>query len=131
MKGVEPELFNSAKAVLNRAYANYSKFRVGAVLVGADGQHFQGCNVENISFGLTMCAERVALGSAIAAGVRDFSLLVLMSDSGEPIVPCGACRQVLAEFSPELRIFSRTLKGQTAEFSLSSLLPLPRQGILD
>jgi cytidine deaminase len=77
-----------------------------------------------------MCAERVALGAAIAAGERDFSLLALVADSNEPIVPCGACRQVLAEFNPALRIITSNLEGQSAELSLDHLLPKARQGIL-
>ena len=86
--------------------------------------------MENISFGLTMCAERVAVGAAVAGGTRDFRLLAIVADSKDPIVPCGACRQVLAEFNPSLRIISSTLGGQTAEFRLDELLPKPTQGIL-
>ena len=77
-----------------------------------------------------MCAERVAVGTAVQSGVRDFEELALVSDSEQPVVPCGACRQVLAEFNPSLRIRSSTLGGQTAEFDLATLLPQPRQGIL-
>jgi cytidine deaminase len=91
---------------------------------------FKGCNVENISFGLTMCAERVAIGQAIAAGVTDFAAIAIASDSSEPVVPCGACRQVLAEFAPNLRVLSSTLSGASCEFSLAVLLPAPAQGIL-
>jgi len=117
------------KARLN-AYAPYSDFAVGAALLSADGQVFSGCNVENVSFGLTMCAERVAAGAAVSQGVREFELLAIASDSAEPVVPCGACRQVLAEFAPQLRIVSSTLTGQIGEFELNQLLPAPRQGIL-
>jgi len=113
------------------AYAPYSHFKVGAALVGSTGTVALGCNVENISFGLTMCAERVAIGTALAQGIRNFRLLALISDSEEPVVPCGACRQVLAEFNPALRVISSTLGGRTAEFSLEVLLPKPRQGIMD
>ena len=119
-----------AAAVRDRAYAPYSHFKVGAALRSSSGEIFTGCNVENISFGLTMCAERVALGSAIQAGATRFEELALISDSDEPVVPCGACRQVLAEFSPDLRITARTVSGKTAEFDLAALLPRPRQGIL-
>lgn len=124
------DLVECAIAVRDAAYAPYSSFAVGAALRTPDGVVYAGCNVENISFGLTMCAERVAIGAAVAAGARTFDLLALSSDSGEPVVPCGACRQVLAEFSPNLRIVSSTLSGTTAEFELSSLLPSARQGIL-
>ena len=112
------------------AHAPYSNFKVGAALRAADGRVFTGCNVENISFGLTMCAERVAVGSAVQAGAMEFDGLAIVSDSAEPVVPCGACRQVLAEFSPGLWIVSGTTGGSTAEFQLSVLLPKPRQGIL-
>jgi cytidine deaminase len=126
----DSELFTNTTAVRDKAYAPYSNFKVGATLVAEDGSRFEGCNVENRSFGLTMCAERVVVGSAIAAGKNRFKLLTIVTDSVEPVVPCGACRQVLAEFSPNLKIISRTLKGQTLEFDLSALLPLPHQGIL-
>ena len=124
------QLLQAAEGARLRAYAPYSNFKVGAALQGSSGDVFTGGNVENISYGLTMCAERVALGSAIQAGVMEFTKLALISDSAEPVVPCGACRQVLAEFSPELEILSGTLEGARAEFSLATLLPKPRQGIL-
>ena len=120
-----------AQAAMLQAYAPFSNFKVGAVLVGAGGNRYKGANIENVSFGLTMCAERVALGVAHMAGETVFDTLVLVADSQEPIVPCGACRQVLAEFAPRLRIVSRTIDGAEAEFRLDELLPLPRQGILD
>ena len=123
-------LLQAARAARVTAYAPYSNFKVGAALRTTDGTVFTGCNVENVSFGLTMCAERVALGSAVQAGAMAFDKLALISESAEPVVPCGACRQVLAEFSPELRIVSGTLAGVTAEFELATLLPKPHQGIL-
>jgi cytidine deaminase len=89
-----------------------------------------GCNVENISFGLTMCAERVCVGRAIDQGEKVFANLAIVADTDTPIVPCGACRQVLAEFAPSLLITSWTLTGDSQEFSLADLLPLPSQGIL-
>ncbi len=124
------QLVEAARAARTTAYAPYSNFRVGAALRTTSGDVFTGCNVENVSFGLTMCAERVAVGSAVQAGAKEFSELALVSDSAEPVVPCGACRQVLAEFSPDLRIISSTVSGATAEFELANLLPKPRQGIL-
>lgn len=113
-----------------RAYAPYSSFLVGAALRLKSGLVVSGCNVENISFGLTMCAERVCVGRAIDQGERTFEALAIVADTETPIVPCGACRQVLAEFAPELVITSWTLGGDSQEFSLADLLPLPSQGIL-
>ena len=124
------KLIAVAEAVRERAHAPYSSFKVGAALLDTDGKIFTGCNVENVSFGLTMCAERVAIGSAIAAGSTKFEAIAVVSDSNEPVVPCGACRQVLAEFSPSLPIISATTEGVVTEFTLAALLPLPRQGIL-
>lgn len=113
-----------------RAYAPYSSFLVGAALRLKSGLVVSGCNVENISFGLTMCAERVCVGRAIDQGERTFEALAIVADTETPIVPCGACRQVLAEFAPELLITSWTLGGDSQEFLLADLLPLPSQGIL-
>jgi cytidine deaminase len=127
----DEELVEMAMAVRKNAYSPYSCFQVGAALVAFDGEIFTGCNVENISFGLTMCAERVAVGVAVRKGATNFEVLALAADSAEPVAPCGACRQVLAEFSPNLRIVSSTLTGNQAEWNLSSLLPSARQGILD
>ena len=103
---------------------------MGAALLSDTGEVSSGCNVENLSYGLTMCAERVALGAAIVQGQREFKELVIFTNAVEPTVPCGACRQVLAEFCPSLKITSVTLGGQSAQFSLGKLLPLPSQGIL-
>jgi len=124
------ELISAALEARSRAYAPYSEFRVGAALLTEDGRVFTGGNVENISFGLTMCAERVAIGCAVQSGTCRPSLLAIAADSAEPVVPCGACRQVLAEFNPDLHIISSTLGGLTQRFTLNGLLPLSRQGIL-
>ena len=125
------DLREAATEARLRAYAPYSRFLVGAALRLESGLVVTGCNVENISFGLTMCAERVCVGKAIDQGERVFQSLVIVADTDMPIVPCGACRQVLAEFAPALVITSWTLAGDSKEFSLADLLPLPRQGILE
>jgi|ERR1700682_12663 cytidine deaminase len=124
------DLQQIAVAARLRAYAPYSRFAVGAALLSKSGTIVSGCNVENVSFGLTICAERVCVVKAVDQGENDFAALAIVADTEIPIVPCGACRQVLAEFSPNLLITSWTLTGQSQEFSLGDLLPLPKQGIL-
>jgi cytidine deaminase len=131
MQYTDNELVAQAIEVAGRAYAPYSKFHVGAVLVGKDGWTFAGCNVENISFGLTICAERNAVFAAVAAGCRMFSKIVIVADTEEPASPCGACRQVLAEFNPDMEIVLANFRGKSLSFRLSELLPRPTAGILD
>jgi cytidine deaminase len=122
-------LVEAAWLTRERAYAPYSKFAVGAALMAADGRVFVGCNVENLSYGLTNCAERVAIGAAVAAGAREFLAVAVVADTKLPISPCGACRQVLAEFGvPRVILANRT---ERLEFRLEDLLPRPSAGILD
>ena len=117
------QLVKAAIEVRERAYARYSKFLVGAALLSTDGQIFTGCNVENASYGLTICAERAAVVAAIAAGHQQFQLLAIATTLGAP--PCGACRQVLAEFAPNLPILLVDVNqpGQIRESNLRDLLP--------
>jgi cytidine deaminase len=115
----------SAMDVMQRAYAPYSQFRVGATLVAADGTEFHGCNVENSSYPAGICAERSALSAAVAAGHRRFSLLVVVTEATEPTPPCGICRQALVEFEPTLQIVSATVDGARMSWRLSELLPVP------
>jgi homotetrameric cytidine deaminase len=119
-----------ALAARSKAHAPYSKFPVGAAVQCQSGAVFVGANVENSSFGLTICAERIAIGTAVAAGERDFVAIAVTADSDEPIVPCGACRQFMAEFNPDLIIVSATVRGQRRIENLSHLLPDPARGIL-
>jgi len=123
------KLVNEAWQAREKAYAPYSNFAVGAALLATDGRVFIGCNVENISYGLTNCAERVAIGAAVAAGVREFLAVAVVADTGVPISPCGACRQVLAEFGvPRVMLANR---AEQLEFRLEELLPRASSGILD
>lgn len=122
-------LCDQAWLARDRAYAPYSGFAVGAALLGIDGRVFIGCNVENLSLGLTQCAERVALGAAVAAGCTAFHAVAVVADTQEPVSPCGACRQVLSEFGiPRVLLACRHSR---IEFALSELLPRPATGILD
>lgn len=118
-------LFLAARHAFRRAYAPYSKFPVGAALEGKRGEVFAGCNVENSSYGLTVCAERVALFSAIARGERSFTRLAIVTRSRTPVTPCGVCLQVLAEFCDDLEIISATTSGKKATYRLRELFPKP------
>jgi cytidine deaminase len=130
MVNTETLLQKALEARMN-AYAPYSRFAVGAALLTRSGAIFAGANVENISLGLTICAERAAVSAAIAGGEKEFVAIGVVSESDEPAVPCGACRQVLAEFNPTMRIITSTIAGKTQEFQLDELLPRPRQGLLE
>ena len=113
-------LVAAAAAVRERAYAPYSRFPVGAALRAADGTIFAGCNVENASYGLTICAERNAIAQAVAAGVRDFTAVAVVSENG--VTPCGACRQVLVEFGPEMTVIVVDVRGRRRIYTLAELL---------
>lgn len=127
----EEELIDTAMAARAHAYVPYSKFAVGAAIVTKSGRVFAGCNIENISFGLTICAERVALGAAVSSGEREIVAIYLVSKSTRPVLPCGACRQVLAEFNPEIKIVTSTIAGARETVELKDLLPRHNQGILE
>lgn len=121
--GGEAELSRAARAARRRAYAPYSGFRVGAA-VRAGGEVFSGANVENASYGLTLCAERVAVASAVAAGARRLDAVAVASGTEEPTPPCGMCLQTLAEFGgPALPVRLVGAKGRTVETTLGELLP--------
>lgn len=116
------ELVRRARAVMANAYAPYSKFHVGAAIEADDGSVYVGCNVENASYGLTICAERMAVGAAVAAGKRKLKRVAVATAVEPPATPCGACRQVLAEFGLDLEVIAA---GPTSErrWRLRELLP--------
>jgi cytidine deaminase, homotetrameric len=116
-------LLDRATAAMEHAYAPYSGFRVGAALLGSDGSVTDGCNVENAAYPSGMCAERVAVGAAVASGVRQFAAIVIVTEADVPTPPCGMCRQVLVEFAPQLEVISVTRGGAQARWSMSELLP--------
>jgi cytidine deaminase len=118
-----PTLVAAARAARRRAYAPYSSFKVGAALA-AGGRIFVGCNVENASFGLTVCAERTAVGAMVTAGVRRLDTVVVASGTTPPTPPCGMCLQTLAEFGgPDLRVLLAGAGGAVVETTLGALLP--------
>jgi len=120
--GVVDRLIEAARAAQEHAYCPYSHYRVGAALEAEDGAVFLGCNVENASYGLTICAERAAVFAAVSGGARQFRRIVVASDSEPPAPPCGACRQVLAEFGSELQVES-VGPTQSKRWRMGDLLP--------
>lgn len=122
-------LIDAATRSRSNAYAPYSAFRVAAAVLTKSGRVFTGVNIENVSLGLTMCAERVCIGAAVAAGEREFEHLAIVTDAAEPSTPCGACRQVISEFAPDLDVTCATIAGARRTFRMHELLPHANQGI--
>ena len=112
-----------AFAAMERAYAPYSNFRVGAALLASDGSITEGCNVENASFPAGLCAERAAIAAAVTRGNRAFEAIVVATEADEPTPPCGMCRQMLEEFAPHLVVISATRSGRDARWTMDDLLP--------
>ena len=127
LAGVDLELVDAARAVRANAWAPFSSFAVGAALRTTDGRILTGCNVENATYGLTVCAERVAVFTAIAAGVRpgQFAAVAVVADTAEPTPPCGACRQILWEFCGDVPVILATPAAVTTVWDLRALLPVP------
>jgi cytidine deaminase len=118
-------LIAAARRARRRAQARFSGFRVGAALETADGTIITGCNIENATYGLTMCAERVAMFKALSEGYTKFRRVAVVADTDAPTPPCGSCRQILWEFGGDLDVLLANLKRQTGTYRLADLLPLP------
>ena len=125
LDGQLDRLREAAFAAMERAYAPYSQFCVGAALLTADGTVFVGCNVENAAYPSGICAERAAVMAAVVAGHRSFRLIVVATEADEPAPPCGVCRQVLVEFAPRLQVVSVNRDGAERHWTMEELLPSP------
>lgn len=122
---IDNALIQEAIQARENAVAPFSKFKVGAALRTKAGKVFRGCNVENCTYGLTVCAERVALLSALAAGEREFDAIVVVTQSDEPGTPCGPCRQLMWEYCGDIEVTLAGLKGQRVDYTLAELFPHP------
>jgi cytidine deaminase len=121
----DSDLIAAARNARLNAHAAFSHFKVGAALEAADGTIIAGCNIENATYGLTICAERVAMFKALSEGHREFSRIVVVAETEVPTPPCGACRQILWEFGGDMEVILANLKKETGRHRLSQLLPLP------
>ena len=130
MSGSDAELVAAARDARTRAVAPYSKFKVGAALRLADGRIVTGCNVENASYALTVCAERVALLKALSDGHREFTAIAVVADTADPTPPCGPCRQLLWEYCGDIPVTLANLTDIKAHHQLAALLPFPFDGRL-
>lgn len=119
----DQDLLAAAAAAKENSYSPYSGFRVGAALLGQSGRVYTGCNVENAAYGPTNCAERTAIHTAIAAGERDFTAIAITSDGEACTSPCGTCRQVMVEFSPQIRVIMGNVHGDYQVRTAAELLP--------
>jgi cytidine deaminase len=119
------KLIAAAKAARENAHAPYSNFRVGAALHAKSGRVYTGCNVENATYGLTLCAERVAVFKAISEGERGFDAIAIVADTERLTPPCGACRQILWEFCGDIEVLAANLKGKTKSYRLGEIYPDP------
>ncbi|HKW01456.1 MAG TPA: cytidine deaminase [Vicinamibacterales bacterium] len=118
-------LVSAARAAREHAVAPYSNFKVGAALLTRDGRIYSGCNVENATYGLTVCAERVALWKALSEGARDFTMIAVVADTAAPTAPCGACRQLLWEYCGDASVILANLTSVSGQHQMRDLLPLP------
>ena len=125
MADIRQKLLEAARAVRLNAHAAFSNFKVGAALLTDEGDIITGCNIENATYGLTICAERVAVFKALSEGHRTFTRIAVVADTQEPTPPCGACRQILWEFGGDLEVILGNLEEEKARFQLKELLPYP------
>ena len=123
MKKEYKKWIKEAEKARKRAYTPYSKFKVGAAVLSVDGEIFTGCNIENASFGLAVCAERVAIFKAISEGSTKFEAVAVIGDTDKPCSPCGACRQVISEFGEDIPLIMANLKGDVKIKKIKELLP--------
>ena len=123
MENNEKELIEAAQNVRERAYAPYSNFKVGAAVRTKSGKIYTGCNVESASYGLTVCAERVAIWKAVSEGEKEFTEIAVVADTHELTPPCGVCRQIIWEFCGDIPVIFANLKGNTETMKMSDLLP--------
>lgn len=126
----DDELYRLAADVRERAYAPYSKFKVGAAVVAASGKVYVGCNVENASYPLCVCAERTAIGTAVAAGESRIVKVLVVTDTDPPASPCGACRQVIWEFGPDAAVVVAGVSGHRHTTTIRALLPEGFDGVV-
>jgi len=122
-KTIIKKLIKEAKRAREMAYAPYSKFKVGAAVLADNNNIFTGCNVENVSYGLTICAERIAISKAISEGCKKIKAIAVIADTKEPVSPCGACRQFIMEFNPDTLVIMGTLDRKIHTTTIKELLP--------
>ncbi|TWT39791.1 Cytidine deaminase [Thalassoglobus neptunius] len=128
LSGEYSALFNAARDARLNAVSTYSGFQVGAAVESETGEIFSGCNIENATFGLTVCAERVAVWKALSEGHRKFRRVLVIADTGTPTPPCGACRQILWEFTGNSEVLLADLEGIRAKYKMLDLMPQPFDG---
>lgn len=117
------KLVQQARSAREKAYVPYSKFPVGAALLTKQGEIYSGCNIENAAYGLANCAERTAIFTAVAAGATEIEVIAVIADTKNPVAPCGACRQVIWEFNPEMKVILSNLQGEICQYTIAELLP--------
>ncbi|MBN2856788.1 MAG: cytidine deaminase [Candidatus Delongbacteria bacterium] len=118
-------LFSAAAAARGKAHAHYSGFKVGAAIITVSGKIYSGCNIESSSYGLSMCAERNALSAALCAGENEFRTILIVADTPEPVSPCGACRQLIYDYAPDINVIMTNLNKRSVTENITVLLKYP------